>query len=168
MFTGPIRALGGDTDGAVLGSSQGHDLSQYAFRAPSVFNFYAPDTPLSGTGLVGPAFGIHNASTALNRLNYLTLLFDKGGADPDPSVPGAVGTYLAYDNWLDDAADPPTLVDRLALLVSGRVLPEPARSRVIEAASHDTDRTRPDDWRERRVRTAGWLVLSAPQSHIAR
>jgi uncharacterized protein (DUF1800 family) len=168
MFTGPIRALGGDTDGAALGYAQGQNLSQHAFRAPSVFNFYAPDTPISGTELVGPAFGIHNASTALNRLNYLTLLLDSGGVDPDPDVPGAVGTYLVYDTWLDDADDPPALVDRLSRLVSGRVLAEPARARVIEAASHDTERNHPDDWRERRVRTAAWLVLSAPQAQIAR
>jgi uncharacterized protein (DUF1800 family) len=67
LFTGAIRAIGGNTDGAVFGFWQGEALTQHAFRAPTVFNFYAPDFPLSGTKLVGPAFGIHNASTALNR-----------------------------------------------------------------------------------------------------
>jgi uncharacterized protein (DUF1800 family) len=168
MFTGPIRAIGGDTDGAVLGPSLGRDLAQHAFRPPSVFNFYRPDAPLAGTSLAGGAFGIHNASTALNRLNYLTLLLDKGGADPVAGIPGAVGTYLVFDTWLDDADDPPALVDRLALVSSGRTLPEPARGRVIEAVNHHTERNNPNDWRERRVRSAAWLVLSAPQTHIAR
>jgi uncharacterized protein (DUF1800 family) len=45
LFTGAIRAIGGDTDGAVFGFWQGENLSQHAFRSPTVFNFYAADFP---------------------------------------------------------------------------------------------------------------------------
>lgn len=168
LFTGVIRAIGGDTDGAVFGFWQGENLRQHAFRAPSVFNFYPPDFPVSGTTLVAPAFGIHNASTALNRMNYLTLMFDWGGADAQADIPGAVGTHLKYDAWLADAADAAKLVDRLSQVAIGANLPEPARGKVVEAVAHFTDKNYPGDWREQRVRRAGWLVLSAPQYQIAR
>ena len=39
-----------------------------------------------GTGLVGPEFGIHSASTALNRLNYLQMLIEWDGVAPDASI----------------------------------------------------------------------------------
>lgn len=168
MFTASLRAIGGDTDGAALGWWQGENAGQHAFRAPSVFNFYPPDTPLSGTDLVGPAFGIHNANTALNRLNYQTMLFDWGGIGPQKDVPGAVGTYLNYDAWLGDSGDPAALVDRMSRLTTGRVLPEPARAKVIDAVAYFTDKTAPTDWRVQRVRRAGWLVLAAPQNQVVR
>lgn len=168
MFTAVIRAIGGDTDGQALGWWQGENVGQHAFRAPSVFNFYAPDTTLSGTNLVGPAFGIHNANAALNRFNYLTMLFDWNGIGPDDSVPGAIGTHLVYDAWTVDAANPAVLIDRMSRLTTGRVMAEPARTKVIDAVSWFTDKTHPSDWREQRVRRAGWLVMSAPQNHVVR
>jgi uncharacterized protein (DUF1800 family) len=168
LFTGVIRSIGGDTDGAVFGFWQGEALSQHAFRSPTVFNFYPADFPVSGTTLVGPAFGIHNASTALNRMNYLSMLFDWGGADAQPDIPGAIGTHLNYKPWLADAADAAKLVDRMSLVAIGQALPEPARGTVIEAVAHFTDKNYPDDWREQRVRRAGWLVHCAPQYQIVR
>ena len=41
---------------------EGAVLNRYVFRSPSVFNFYSPNSPIAGTDLVGPAFGIHSAS----------------------------------------------------------------------------------------------------------
>ncbi|MBI5271309.1 MAG: DUF1800 family protein [Burkholderiales bacterium] len=166
LFVGVIRAIGGDTDGVALGFWQGGNLAQHAFRSPSVFNFYPPDFPVSGTDLVGPAFGIHNASTALERLNYLSMLFDKKGAPPDRTVPNAVGTFVKLNAWTRDAADVPALVDRMSRLVLGTTLPEPARTRVIEAAAHYDERNAPDNWREMRVARAGWLVMASPQYQI--
>jgi len=168
LFAGAIRAIGGNTDGAVFGFWQGEALTQHAFRAPSVFNFYAPDFPVSGTSLVGPAFGIHNASTALNRMNYLSMLFDSNGAAPQADIPGAIGTYVKYDAWLADAADAAKLVDRMSRLVLGQPLAEPGRTKVIEAVTQFNEKSWPDSWREWRVRRAGWLVLASPQYQIVR
>lgn len=168
FFTGVIRAFNGDTDGAALGWWQGEALSQHAFRPPSVFNFYPAEYPVTGTKLIGPAFGIHNASTALERMNYLTMLFDWGGADAQKDIPSAVGTHLRYTGWLGDAGDAGKLVDRMSQLLIGENLPEPARGKVIEAVAHFDDKNRPDDWREQRVRRAGWLVSASPQYQIVR
>jgi hypothetical protein len=163
-----IRAIGGDTDGNALGWWQGENMSQHIFRSPTVFNYYPQDFPLSGSKLIGPAFGIHNASTALNRLNYLTMLFDWNGADPQKDVPGAVGTKLNYEAWVADASDAAKLVDRMSKLVLGQPLPEPARGKVIEAVEHYDDKNSPGEWRRKRVQRAGWLVMSAPQYQIIR
>ncbi len=168
LFTGALRAIGGDTDGAVFGFWQGGLLSQHAFRAPTVFNFYPPDFPVSGTTLAGPAFGIHNASTALNRMNYLTMLFDWGGAAPQPDIPGAIGTFVRYDAWLADAVDAARLVDRMSRLVLGQTLPEPGRTKVIEAVAQFNAKSWPDSWQQWRVRRAAWLVLASPQYQIVR
>ena len=168
LFTGVIRAIGGDTDGNALGFWQGENMSQHIFRPPTVFNYYPQDFPISGSKLIGPAFGIHNASTALNRLNYLTMLFDWNGADPQKDVPGAVGTKLKYDAWVADASDAAKLVDRMSNLVLGQPLPGPARSKVIEAVEHYDDKNSPGDWRRQRVQRAGWLVMSSPQYQIIR
>jgi uncharacterized protein (DUF1800 family) len=168
LFTGAIRAIGGDTDGNALGFWQGTALSQHTFRSPTVFNYYSNDFPLSGSKLIAPPFGIHNASTALNRLSYLTMLFDWGGADPQKDVPGAVGTKLNYDAWITDAADAAKLVDRMSRLVLGELLAEPARAKVIEAVAHYNEQNSPGEWRKRRVQRAGWLVLSSPQYQIVR
>jgi len=168
LFTGAIRAIGGDTDGNALGWWQGESLSQHTFRSPTVFNYYSQDFPLSGSKLIAPPFGIHNASTALNRLSYLSMLFDWGGADPQKDVPGAVGTKLNYDAWITDAADAAKLVDRMSRLVLGENLAEPARGKVIEAVEHYNEQNSPGEWRKQRVQRAGWLVLSAPQYQIVR
>jgi uncharacterized protein (DUF1800 family) len=168
LFTGAIRAIGGDTDGAVFGFWQGEALTQHAFRAPSVFNYYPSDFPVTGTALVGPTFGIHNASTALNRMNYLSMLFDSGGAAPQADIPGAVGTRIAYDAWLADATDAAALVDRISRVTTGQALPEPGRTKVIEAVAQFNEKSWPDSWRQWRVRRAAWLVLASPQYQIVR
>jgi uncharacterized protein (DUF1800 family) len=168
LFTGVIRAIGGDTDGDALAGWQGGNLSQIVFRSPTVFNYYPQDYPLTGSKLDAPPFGIHNASTALNRLTYLTTLFDRDGADPQKDVPGAVGTKLTYDAWVSDAPDAAKLVDRISNLVLGMPLPRPARTKVIEAVEHFDDKNSPGDWRKRRVQRAGWLVMSSPEYQIIR
>jgi hypothetical protein len=167
-FTGVLRALGGRTDGAALGWWWGETLTQHAFMAPSVFNFYPPDYPVAGSSLVGPAFGIHNANTALARMNYLVYLLDWGGSDPDASVPGAVGTRVDLAPWIAAADDAPALVDRLSQLAIGANLPEPARARVVDAVTALTQQTAGNDWRKHRAGTAAYLVFGSPQYQIVR
>jgi len=168
MMTGVLRALNGRTDGDALGWWWGEALRQHVFRSPSVFNFYPPDYPVPGTQLTGGAFGIHNANTSLERLNYLTYLLNWGGSDPVASVPGAVGTKVTLDAFDTDAADADKLVDRFALLAHGEPLPAGPRAKVVEAVAWWTDKTDAKTWRINRVRTAAYLVFAAPQYQIVR
>ena len=172
LFTGVLRLLNGRSDGDALGWWWGEELRQHAFRSPSVFNFYAPDYPLAGTRLLGPAFGIHNANTALNRLNYINYLVFWGGSQPVSAVPGATGTQVNLSAFLSSAATAGELVDRIALLALGEVLAPAQRSLVIQAVEAFPVQTSTAAAREtsltNRVRQAAYLVLSTPQYHVIR
>lgn len=172
LFTGVVRMLNGRTDGDALGWWWGEEMRQHVFRSPSVFNFYAPDYPLAGTNLMGPAFGIHNANTALNRLNFVNYLVFWGGSQPASSVPGALGTQVNLSAFHSSAADAGELVDRLALLALGEVLPPDQRSVVVEAVDAFPVQTSTAAAREtsltNRVRQAAYLVLSTPRYHVVR
>jgi hypothetical protein len=170
LFTGVLRALNGRTDGDALGWWWGETLQQHVFRPPSVFNFYSPDYPVAGTSLVGPAFGIHNANTALQRINFVHYLTFWNGSEPSGDVPNALGTRLNLTTFLADADRPDVLVDRLSHLALGAPLPAAARTAVVNAvsafpwpASGSTDAVR-----RSRVQQAAYLVFASPQYQIAR
>jgi uncharacterized protein (DUF1800 family) len=167
LMTGMIRALGGTTDGETLGWWWGEQLRQHVFRPPSVFNFYPPDYPVVGTSLVGPAFGIHNANSALTRLNYAVYLLDWNGSGPDAKVPNALGTRIRHDVFYGDAADAAKLVDRMANLALGAPLAGDARTKAIEAVSWWTSQ-RSNEWQKQRVATAAYLVFGSPQYQVQR
>lgn len=168
MFAGVLRALNGRTDGDALGWWWGEELRQHVFRPPSVFNYYPPDYPVAGTALVGPAFGIHNANTALQRLNYLNYLVFWNGSNPDANVPGAVGTRVDLSAFTADAEDPARLVDRLSLLALGEPLPPAARAAVITAVAAYPRQTNSTDYLSNRVRQAAFLVFASPQYQLTR
>lgn len=173
LFTGAIRALNGRTDGDALSWGWGEELRQHVFRSPSVFNFYPPDYPVPGTSLVGPAFGIHNANAALQRMNYLNYLVFWGGSQKAKGVPRGIGTFARLQAFTADATDPARLVDRLALLNLGEVLPETERTAVINAVAAfgiPTSGTRQQiaDAKTNRVRQAAFLVLASPQYQLIR
>ncbi len=168
MMTGVLRALNGQTDGDALGWWWGETLRQHVFRSPSVFNFYPPDYPVPGTQLTGGAFGIHNANTALERLNYLTYLIDWGGSKPAAGVPNATGTSVTLDGFDADAADAARLVDRLSLLAHGEPLPDAPRAKVLDAVAWWTAKTDAKNWQRNRVKAAAYLVFAAPQYQIVR
>jgi uncharacterized protein (DUF1800 family) len=168
LMTGAIRALNGVSDGDALGWWWGERLRQHMFRAPSVFNFYPPDFPVAGTHLVGPAFGIHSANGALDRLNFLVFLLDWNGTAPDSTVPNAVGTRINPTAFLRDAQDAGALVDRLSDIVLGTRLPPAQRSRIVDAVSWWTAANDGANWQLNRVRTAAYLLLASPNYQVQR
>jgi hypothetical protein len=167
-FSAVLRAFNGATDGDALSYWWGDTMRQHIFRAPSVFNFYAPDYPVPGTSLVGPAFGIHNANTALGRLNYLVYLFDWSGSGPAANIPNAVGTRLKIDAFLGDAPDAAKLVDRLSNLALGAPLPSAQRASVIRAVEAFNSSSDAGNWQVRRVNTAAYLIFGSPNYQIQR
>jgi Protein of unknown function (DUF1800) len=168
MFAGVLRALNGKTDGDALSWWWGDTLREHMFRPPSVFNFYAPDYPVPGTSLVGPTFGIHNASAALDRLNYLAYLIDWGGSTPSADIPNAIGTSVNLSAFLTDAADAGKLVDRLSMLALGQALPTVPRAKVVDAVAWWTASTDPTNWKTSRVKAAAYLVFASPNYQVLR
>ncbi len=169
LFTGVLRALNGRTDGDALGWWWGDTLQQHVFRPPSVFNFYPPDYPVAGTALVGPAFGIHNANTALQRVNFVQYLTFWDGSAPSSDVPNALGTRVDLSAFLADADQPEVLVDRLSRLALGAPLPAAARTAVVNAVGAFTSaNSGASNVRRYRVQQAAYLIFSSPQYQIAR
>jgi uncharacterized protein (DUF1800 family) len=169
MFTGVLRALNGRTDGDPMSWWWGGTMRQHVFRPPSVFNFYPPDYPVADTTLVGPTFGIHNANTALGRLNFLTYLIDWGGTSVgNSSVPSAVGTQVNLSAFVTSADDAAVLVDRMSMLALGQPLPTAPRTEVIRAVSYWTASTDSANWRTQRVKAAAYLVFGSPNYHVMR
>lgn len=167
-FTAALRAFNGATDGDALSWWWGDSMRQHMFRPPSVFSYYAPDYPVPGTSLIGPAFGIHNANTALGRLNFLVYLFDWNGSDATAAVPNAVGTKIKTDAFIADAADAAKLVDRISNLALGAPLPSAQRTAVIRAVEGWNSQTDSQAWQARRVHTAAYLIFGSPNYQIQR
>jgi hypothetical protein len=168
MFTALLRGLNGRTDGYSLTWWWGEALRQHVFRAPSVFNFYPPDYPLAGTPLVGPSFGVHNANSALERLNYLTYLLYWGGSEPVAGIPNAIGTTVNTTPFEADAADPAKLVDRISVIATGGPLPAAQRTQIINAVTLFTLTNAGAPWKTERVRQAIYLVFASPAFQIQR
>ncbi|HOA95893.1 MAG TPA: DUF1800 domain-containing protein, partial [Quisquiliibacterium sp.] len=180
-----IRAIDGYTDGDRLGLwGWGAGMGQTVFNAPSVFNFYSPDFPLTGTTLVGPAFQIATTNTTFARINFANDLvywwYNKGkGLTPNPTIPGATGTRIDTSRWenliVNAATDSIKVVDRLnELLVSGRLTS--AEKQAIVTAMDEwkptdtwlTDANNMSNWKRERVKTAVYLILSSPQYQVQR
>lgn len=168
MFTAVTRALRGQTDGESLGWWWGQKLHQHVLRSPTVFNDFAPDYRVPGLAidLVGPAFGIHNTSAALDRMQFLNCMVYWN--------PCGTGTEVRLDPWFDgyladgapDAgavtASPADgkLVDRLSLLAYGHTLPADERALIVQAMAVP--------WvpPQARVKTAIYLVFASPRFHV--
>ena len=184
-ITGAIRALEGYTDGVGLGEyGWARQMGQSPFYSPSVFNFYSPMQPLSGTDLVAPRFGIDNANTNLARINYANALVywwynANRGKGPDYSVPNAIGTRVSYDRFERLISEPEDSIAALnalnELLVDGRLSAEdldiireamdtwtPTEDSWLRNANQQSN------WQRERVRTAVYLVLSSPQYQVQR
>ena len=164
QITGVLRALNGYTDGAPFTWWWGESMMMHVHRAPSVFSYYPPQFPVPGKlPLVGPEFGIHNVRTTMTRLNLYTYLLDWDGTKPDTTIPHATGTRVRTTAFQADADQPSVLVDRLSRLLLGKVLTTTLRTRVIRATSYWTPGNAPQNWRDKRVRAAAWLILSSPE-----
>ena len=169
LLTGVMRAFGGQTSGRPFGYWWGSALSQMVFSAPSVFNFFTPDYRVPGAAmdLIGPAFGIHNASAAVARMQFLNCtLYWKGGCSTD-LVTELQPFLTQYTN--DGARDrglvvrspaDEKLIDRLSLLAYGQVLPADERQLIADAMDL------PWSDRETRLRMAAWLIFASPRYQI--
>ena len=162
FVTNLVRMLGASTDGVYLARAAS-GMSQSVFAAPTVFNFYPPDYAAPGTALEGPPFGIFDASTALNRGNFVNTLLSSAGSAPDSSIAEATGTKLDITPWQLLAVDTERFLDKLNLLFFNARMPDKVRA-VLRDAMNSYSATDTAN----RARTALYLAANAPQFQIER
>jgi len=131
-------------------------LGQSPLRSPSVFNFFRPgyvppNTSLGAQGLAAPEFQITNESSVVAYANYMQTAIQNG-------VGEVKGTYGV---WLAQANDTPTLVSRIALLMSAGQLSTSTLSTISTAVAGIPANS--DASRLNRIYAAILLVMAAPE-----
>lgn len=136
-------------------------LGQAPLRAPSVFNFFRPgyvppNTELARRQLVAPEFQVVNESTVIGYVNFLRAVLPFGGN----------GILPDYTEWLAHADDVPTLIDRLDLCLTGRMLSRPTVTTIVDAVRSITGTSAAQ--RRNRVIAAFFLVMTCPEYLVQR
>jgi uncharacterized protein (DUF1800 family) len=141
-------------------SSPEEDFGQAPLRAPSVFNFFAPDYlppgPLHDAGLYAPEFQITTEAritSTTNRFYESTFHGWHGYSYYDPDM-----GLIELNHEIPLAADPPALVDHLNLLLMGGAM-SPEMHAIVQSMVEDTD---PADPRQR-VLEALYLITTSPE-----
>lgn len=131
-------------------------LGQSPLRSPSVFNFFRPgyvppNTSLGQLGLVAPEMQITNESTVVGYINWMQTLIQSG-----------VGEVKAnYSGWLTQANDAPTLVNKIALLLSAGQLSASSIATITNAVASINPSS--DSARLNRIYASILLVMACPE-----
>ena len=154
------RGLGGVNDGVWV-RTQYAAMAQDLFRAPTVFNYYAPDNTVSN-GKLGPEFEILTSTTAFARANFLNNVAYTNYAI-DATVSGATGTTVSWAPWQALATNPAALVDKMSWIFTAGSLSSTAQAQIAATvatiAATDTFN---------RARAAAYLVLTSSQFQVDR
>ena len=127
-------------------------LGEQPMRSPSVFNFYAADYVLPGSGTPAPEFSLENTATVALRMSLADRLASGklNGFAADFSKGSTLGQL---------AADPAGLTDVLGLLLMHSQMPTGMRQTIVSALTSVTSA-------EQRVRIAAYLILSSSDYKI--
>ncbi len=155
-LTSLLRAFGASAPSGTLNITGYSALGQTPLRAPSVFNFFAPDYQAPGAiaeaHLKSPEFQITTETTVVTIANYLRTAIYTGLG------PSSNRTTLNLTTELSLAADSAQLVDHLnTVLMASQMSPE-MRAILINTL----DQIPPSNPTER-VRTALYLIVTAPE-----
>ncbi len=122
-------------------------LGQTPLRAPTVFNFFAPDYVLPGVtaeaGLYAPEFELTTVVQVIGSANYFRNLIYNGVGSGADRVTLSFADFLPYAG----GADTGPLVDQLDLALTAQALPASARAILVTAlnqlpASNPTNRVK--------------------------
>jgi uncharacterized protein (DUF1800 family) len=163
FITSTLRSLGGQSDGVLLRSASSA-MGQPIFSPDTVFSFFPPSYQIPGTQTVAPEFGINNAATALARANFVNTVIMQGGAKPDPTVTGSIGTTINLTP-LSSAANNGALLAQLNQILMHGSLPSDA-SNIIVAAANSATASSTDPLAAARV--ASYLILTSAQYQVER
>jgi len=112
MIAGFLRGIGGatQTDG-LFPSADSALMQEPIFDSPTVFNYYQPSYPLPDSSLVGPPFGIFDATTSFARYDFVNQLLN-APIPPNQTIDfiTPTGTSLDLTYWIAAAANPTILI----------------------------------------------------------
>jgi uncharacterized protein (DUF1800 family) len=143
------------------------DMGQEVFRANTVFSYFPQDyyAPPASAGLLGPEFGIMDASTSLKRANFVnTIVFSSIPVSCGTNSCNAPnGTSIDMVELQQLAATPANLVDRLNRLMMHGTMSDEMRASIegaVSAVSASNSLLR--------ARQALYLVATASQYQVQR
>ena len=144
------------------------DQGQEIFKPTTVFSYYPQAflAPPASAGLLGPEFGIMDASTSLKRANFVnTIVFATFGVSCSvSSCYQPTGTSIDFTELQQLAPNSANLVDRLNRLLLHGTMSDNMRSSIVtavEAVSPSTDTLK-------RARQALYLVATSSQYQVQR
>ncbi|MEO8808719.1 MAG: DUF1800 domain-containing protein [Rhodanobacter sp.] len=145
-------------------------LGQSPLRAPSIFNFFAPNyvptnSILGDHAITAPEFQICNETTVPGYLNFMQGVIQYGiGGGSGGFIMGSTSSCKpAYTAELSYASDPSSLVARYNLLLAGGGLGADTVSTITNALSGmKVDPADPNPGLNNRVWAAILLVMAAP------
>ena len=138
FMTNLLRAFNAASDGILTNLTIGGSpvgaaaMGEDVFRAASVFSFYPSDYEVPGeAGILGPAFGIFNTRTALNRANFVNRIVF--GAIPAALPDRPTGTSIDLAPWTALAVNPAKLVSELSCLLLACSMSTTMQTQIINA-----------------------------------
>jgi hypothetical protein len=164
--TGMLRALGvRSADG--LSSSDGHinpqviPMGMDTYKPPNVFSYYPAEFLVPGTvDLLGPEFGVLNASTALRRANFVnTMVFSRINTGTDAPR----GTSLNLAPYEALAGNPSSMVDELSRVLMNGSMSAAMKAEVVQAVN-----AVPATNARLRAQQAVYLVCTSSQYQVQR
>jgi uncharacterized protein (DUF1800 family) len=158
FITGLMRGLGARSDGVFLRSSISA-MGQPIFESPTVFNFYPPNYELPGTSTLGPEFFIQDAATGLARSDFVNQLILRGGAAPDPTVHGSIGTTVDMSSFVGAPTD--GLIDQLSSQLMHGTLSRAAHNIIVSAIN-----VMPASDALGRANAAAYLIATSQQFQV--
>jgi hypothetical protein len=142
-------------------SSSDYGLAQSPLRSPSVFNFFRPGyvpprTAIASAGLVAPEFQIHNESSTVAYLNYMS--------DWVSGEFGYGAIRANYSDLLGLTLEPKGLVRWMNLYLTAGQLGERTLQGIMTSISSVTvTGASPDSVKLQRIHAAIVLVMASPE-----
>lgn len=154
---GIMRAFGGTMTNQTYFGFDLRNMSQDAYNAPSVFNYYSPTFAPPASPLLGPEFEIYTPDSAVYRADMTSSFF---GSYSSPVLNYGPGTNIDLTPFLSLAANPSSLVAALDLTLTHGTMPATMKQDVLTAVTNDSNGNLS------RVQTGAWLILSSAYYNV--
>jgi uncharacterized protein (DUF1800 family) len=163
-----MSANGAALSDGYVNSPYARDMGQEVYRPTTVFSYFPQDyyAPPASAGLLGPEFGIMDASTSLKRANFVNQMTFNNGIPVNcgaSSCNAPNGTSINVSELQLLAGNPANLVDRLNRLMMHGTMSDAMRSSIEGAVA-----AVPVTNTLLRARQAIYLVATSSQYQVQR